>query len=202
MSKMTKLINYRFEIFADKQFTVDILTRKFVEDHTSIIVNRIADHKMHCNEKGIEFTETDSLALFFKCLNSMVDQVRLNYEIVYDNIYESIKNMLESNRASSIVCDTLQDRFAGVDILDITQNSIKFSIDTDYVDEPEEVMLFLDSTFNDFQHIAKDLVKDIDLELIDFVKDTELVYEDYLDIEKLDSFFYIKLHRTIKDIDE
>lgn len=202
MSKMTKLINYRFELPTNGQDIISELTRQFVKAHTSSIVNRIADHKMHCDEEGIEFTEADSVDLFFKCVNSMAKQTRLNYEIIYTNFYTSIKHMFESNCISAIVCCTLQDRFAGVDILDITQNSIKFSIDTDYVDEPEEVMLFLDSTFNDFQHIAKDLVKDIDLELIDFVKDTELVYEDYLDIEKLDSFFYIKLHRTIKDIDE
>lgn len=202
MSKMTKLINYQFELPTNGQDIISELTRQFVKAHTSSIVNRIADHKMHCDEEGIEFTEADSVDLFFKCVNSMAKQTRLNYEIVYDEIVDSIKRLFSGDYISASICDSLQDRFTGIEIIKFTSNSIKFSIDTDYVDESEEVMLFLDSVFDDFRNITKDLTKGIDLEPIDFLKDTELEYVGYLELSLLNTLLQINLIYSVQDINK
>lgn len=202
MSKVTKLIAYGFEMSSDKESVIERLIQDFVDDHIPSIVHLINDYSLHCEEEGIKFTERDSEILFDECLYSTTRLTKLHYTDFYDSIVRTIKTDLESEAINNTVCNSLQEQFNGIEVLDTTPRTIKISIDTDYVDDPDDVDSAIDSIFSNFEYTARDLIDGIENVPINFLMYTDFVLEDYLDLDALDNYVNLELIHDIKDINE
>lgn len=202
MSKVIKLIAYGFEMSSDKESVIERLIQDFVDDHIPSIVHLIDDYSLHCDEEGIKFTERDSEILFDECLYSTTQLTKLHYTDFYDSIVRTIKTDLESEAINNTVCNSLQEQFNGIEVLDTTPRTIKISIDTDYVDDPDDVDSAIDSIFSNFGYTARDLIDGIENIPINFLMYTDFVLEDYLDLDALDNYVNLELIHEIKDINE
>lgn len=201
MSKVTKLVAYKFTMSSDKDSVIERLIQDFVDDHIPSIVHLIDDYSLHCEEEGIKFTERDSEILFDEFLYSTTRLSKLHYTGFYDSIVRTIKTDLESEAINNAVCNSLQEQFNGIEILDTTPRTIKISIDTDYVDDPDDVDSAIDSIFSNFGYTARDLIDGIENIPINFLMYTDFVLEDYLDLDALDNYANLELIHDIKDID-